>query len=134
MPMLELWVAFMVTVAPHEPRPRLEAIARTVVGATADPGEQSLLLTISFFETTWGRRGIPYGVSSFRRERPTPIECANFALRILRRARGMCPTNLAGQLGHYHHGGMCRADTYSTNESRMVLRMRRWATAHGNRP
>lgn len=126
MDLTSLWLSFMLVVAPHEPRARLESIARTVVEATPDTREQALLLTISFYETTWGRRGIPFGVSSFRRPNPTQRECADFALQILRRSAHMCPRSIAGQLGHYHHGNGCSVDSYSLSESRTVFRMQTW--------
>lgn len=127
-----LWLSFMLLIAPREPDERLHSVAQTVVEATSDPREQALLLTVSFYETTWGRRGIPFGVSSLRRANPTPAECATFALTILRRAQRMCPRSVAAQLGFYHHGRGCNPDRYSIAESVMVSRMQAWIANHGS--
>lgn len=121
----------MLLIAPHEPREQLQSVAQTVVEATSDPREQALLLTVSFYETTWGRRGIPFGVSSLHRSNPTPSECAEFALAILRRAQRRCPRSVASQLGFYHHGQGCAPDRYAIAESLMVTRMQAWAANHG---
>lgn len=127
MTLLTLWLTFMHTMAPREPVSQFETVAQTVVNATSDPHEQAMLLTVSLYETSWGRRGIPFGVSSMqRRATATAAECAAFALRILRRARSMCPRSIAAQLGFYHHGNGCTPDRYSLREADMVMRMRQW--------
>lgn len=121
--LVSLWLTVMATFAPSAPRDRLEVIARTVVTVTDDPQEQALLLTISFYETTFGRRGIPFGISSVNRTGHTLLDDAQSSLRILRRSRVRCNVGYAPLLGHYHHGNGCRADEYSLRESDTVRRM-----------
>lgn len=118
-----LWLTVMLSFARHEPRERLETIARTVVEATSDPQEQALLLTISFYETGFGRGGIPFGLSSVNRRGHTLADDAQSSLRILRRSYARCERGLAQILGHYHHGNGCRPDPYSYNEAETVRRM-----------
>lgn len=152
MTLLTIWLTFMQTLAPHEPPSRLSDVAREVIQVTPDVDEQSLLLTIDFYERTWGRSGIPYGTSSLprtvqedptcheprhaprgarRRCRRVPVvytslDRARYALGIIRRGARMCRGRIPHILGNYHHGGGCVSDIYSENESRMVLRMRNW--------
>lgn len=120
---VSIWLAVMLTFARREPRERLETVARTVVTATTDPQEQALLLTVSLYETGFGRRGIPFGISSVNRRRHlTMLDDANASLRILRRARAMCGY-VPMLLGLYHHGNGCRPDLYSLHEAATVRRM-----------
>jgi hypothetical protein len=119
-----LWLLILSSMAPYEPPARLERVARTVALATEDPTEQALLLTVSFYETTFERSGIPYGVSACRRRGATAADYAADALRILRRARRMCPRNLSAQLGFYHHGAGCVTDAYSLREAFTYFRIR----------
>lgn len=120
---VSLWLTAMLTFARHEPRERLENLARTVVEATSDPQEQALLLTISFYETGFGRGGIPFGISSVSRRGHTLLDDAQSSLRILRRSYVRCEHRLAQILGHYHHGNGCRPDVYSQHEAETVYHM-----------
>lgn len=118
-----LWLQVMLSFARGEPHERLEAVARTVITATDDPQEQALLLTVSLYETGFGRRGIPFGISSVNRRNPrTMLDDALASLRILRRSRAMC-RQVPALLGHYHHGNGCRPDQYSIHEANTVRRM-----------
>lgn len=120
---VSLWLAVMLTFAGREPRERLESVARTVVEATSDPQEQALLLTVSLYETGFGRRGIPFGISSVNRSgHRTMLDDALASLRILRRSRALC-RQIPMLLGHYHHGNGCRPDLYSIRETDTVRRM-----------
>lgn len=120
-----LWLTVMLSFARNAPRERLETIARTVVEATSDPQEQALLLTISFYETGFGRGGIPFGISSVNRRGHTLLDDARSSLRILRRSYARCEHGLPQILGHYHHGNGCRSDVYSRHETDTVYRMMR---------
>ena len=122
------WLSYMRGHAPTEPVDRMRRLAEIIVEETDDPVEQAQLVVISFYETTWGRRGIPFGVSSMHHSEllHDPVACARFALRILRRAHSLCPTNIAGQLGFYHHGRGCVSDLYSRSEARTIDQMRQW--------
>jgi hypothetical protein len=120
---VSLWLAVMLTFARREPRERLESVARTVIAATSDPQEQALLLTVSLYETGFGRRGIPFGISSVNRSNHhTMLDDALASLRILRRSRALC-RQVPMLLGHYHHGNGCRPDLYSIREADTVRRM-----------
>lgn len=119
---LSVWLSVMSTFAPYEPLPRLREVARVVERTTDSPDEQALLLTVSLHETTWGRTGIPFGLSALHRSF-TLEESAQQSLKILRRAWARCGGRVAETLGHYHHGGGCRADSYSTRESRTWSRL-----------
>ena len=120
---VSVWLTVMSSLTPREPRERLETVARTVVTATSDPQEQALLLTVSLYETGFGRRGIPFGISSVNRtNHRTMLDDANASLRILRRARAMC-RQVPMLLGLYHHGNGCRPDSYSLHEAETVRRM-----------
>lgn len=115
-----VWTWVMFSIAPREPTDRLYRVAQVVTLATPDVREQALLLTVSFYETTWERRGIPYGVSSRYSAQATAEWYAQAALAILRRSADRCPPTLAHRLGYYHHGNGCRVDDYSRAEARMV--------------
>lgn len=118
-----LWLAVMLTFARREPHERLETVARTVVAVTQDPQEQALLLTVSLYETGFGRNGIPFGISSVARRGPrTLLDDARSSLRILRRAHSLC-RQIPALLGFYHHGNGCRPDLYSIREADTVRRM-----------
>lgn len=121
--LVSLWLQVMLSFARREPHERLETVARTVITATSDPQEQALLLTVSLYETGFGRRGIPFGISSVNRSsHRTMLDDAQASLRILRRSRAMC-RQVPMLLGHYHHGNGCRPDLYSIQEAGTVRRM-----------
>lgn len=116
-----LWLLVMSSVARHAPVRRIETIAVTISTVTQDPYEQAVLGAISYYETTFDRGGIHFGVSSFRGDRNNIMACARYALSIIRNARSMCPNSIPGQLGFYHHGRGCIPDEYSTREAATVV-------------
>jgi hypothetical protein len=122
--LVSLWLTVMLTFARGAPQERLATVARAVVEATSDPQEQALLLTVSLYETGFGRSGIPFGISSVNRtgER-TLLQDAQASLRILRRSVVQCGRSLPFLLGRYHHGNGCRPDSYSIREAETVRRM-----------
>jgi hypothetical protein len=114
----------MLFFTPRGPHERLETVAQAVVEATPDPMEQALLLTVSLYETGFGRAGIPFGISSVNRRNHTSLlDDARASLRILRRSRAMCGSRPSEILGHYHHGNGCHPDGYSLREAQTVERM-----------
>lgn len=123
-----VWMAVMAQVAPHEPRGRLEELARVVAEATPHPVEQAVLLNVDFHETTWGRRGIRFGLSGIRDRLPLRA-AVGVALRSLRRARDLCSrgdwSRVDRILGHYHHGAGCAPDAYSRGEAAFNDRLQR---------
>lgn len=130
-----IWASVMASIAPYTPQEQLERIARVVIEATPNPEEQALLLTVSFFETTFGLRGIPFGatgrhaaIENLRRtvERGpmTESEAARSVLNIVRRAQRQCPrSSVAARLGYFHHGRGCESDVYSTREARTARKL-----------
>ncbi len=123
--LLVLWTAVLLLLAPYEPRMRVQEIARTILLATPDLYERALLATISFHETTLGRSGVPFGVVVYYRTHTnvTLAQAADAALVILRYAERVCGRRPALQLGHFHHGGGCRADAFSRTEARTHARI-----------
>lgn len=130
-----IWASVMASIAPYTPQEQLERIARVVVEATPNPEEQALLLTVSFFETTFGMRGIPFGATGRRaaienlrrtvdRGPMTEAEAARSVLNIVRRAQRQCPrSSVAARLGYFHHGRGCESDAYSTREARTARKL-----------
>lgn len=105
-----MWVLVMHEHAASIPQSRLKPIAATVVQTTSNPEEQLLLLTVSWSETTWGRRGIPYGVSSVHE--PSEQDYAARSLRILIDGRRLCGPNIARIFSYYNHGNNCLENDY----------------------
>lgn len=134
-----IWTAVLFSIAPLAPQDRLSRIATVVTNTTPDLEEQALLLTVSFYETTLGMQGIPFGATgrhaaierdrrSTRRGPMREEEGARSVLNILRRARSMCPrAGHAAILGYFHHGRGCVSDGYSRSEARTAERLLRRA-------
>ena len=130
-----IWASVMASIAPYTPQDQLERIARVVIEATPNPEEQALLLTVSFYETTFGLRGIPFGATgrhaaietlrrTVARGPMTEDEAARSVLNIVRRAHRQCPrSSVAARLGYFHHGRGCQSDTYSTREARTARKL-----------
>lgn len=133
--MNHVWIAAILALYPSLPEPRVSRVVGVVLEQTSATEEQALLLTVSLYETTMGARGIPFGATGRRaaverqRERAcrgpmTESEGARSVLRIVRRARGLCPrAGIDRILGYFHHGNSCTADAYSSREARTVVRL-----------
>ena len=158
MPLMDTILAILLWLAPYDPPSRLEERARVIARATGNAEEQAILIAVDFCETTFGRRGIPFGVTEGYAARQRAIQearrnhttvppaytaddGARSILNIIRRFGPWCQRprqsremHWARVLGFFHSGDYCRADPYSASESRLVSRilqrMRRWEEAH----
>lgn len=112
-----LLLALMLALAPTAPRDRLAPIARAITEAKPSNDEALALVTLSYYETTFGRAGVPYGLSCCRRH-PT----ADRALAIWRVSRA-CGAAPAVRFGYYQ-SGRCVINAYGLRGARLLRRLR----------
>ncbi len=107
----------MTALMPNGPPDRLRSVATAIAQVATTTNDAAVLVTIDYFETGFERRGIPFGLVSWRHRiagRPL-AECAQAALDMLRRAR-RCSDDVELYLGWYHTG-RCEADSYSRRQA-----------------
>lgn len=131
--------AIMLALAPTEPQARLHERARAIAAAAADTHstlEMAVLLaTIDLYETTLGRRGVPFGACAHLCRhhcgycRAAPLaDTARWALGTLATGRAQCGPSTPRVLGYYHHGNGCAPDAFSRREARTFARVAAQAT------
>jgi len=118
-PIVLLWMHLL---APRAPAARLYVQAEAIAANLPSRTEAAELTVLSFVETTFGRAGIPFGVSCCRRRGMSLGKTAAWALSILRKARRVCGASLAARMGFYRTG-RCRSDGQAELRARLVRRL-----------
>lgn len=136
--MLRWLLQAVLLLTPHDPAARTREVAAAVHRATTNRHEAAALLSIDFHETTFGRRGVRFGLCdhlcstrcSDCRQEPL-ARSARVALAIWRRSRTGSGCGVrAGVLErlHWYHTGSCagwRADRFAATEARTMNRILR---------
>ena len=112
--LLSLLLSYWPSTRAHAPLVR--ETAEAIEAATSLPSERAALATVALFETTLGRRGVPFGASCCARGRPARA-VAPEALAILRQGLSRCRSWL-GAFAHYHTG-RCTPGRYERAERRV---------------
>lgn len=115
-------LALMLSLAPNRPVYRLDPIARAIATVAVDQEDVALLVTTSFYETTFGRKGIPFGISCCYRPGMGLRQSAQIALRILHTSKRVCGGTAAGVFARYRLG-RCRAQAHDFKRARTYNRL-----------
>jgi hypothetical protein len=77
-------------------------------------------VVVSFFETTFGRRGIPWGASASQAcltaHHPRQT-CAEIFLRVWRRTERLCGRRMERRFALWHHGQCSEIGVYERRET-----------------
>ena len=135
--MIELLIALMLKLEPYEPRAQLMPVAQAIVAATLDREERAVLVVVSMYETTFGRRrSTPFGMSCCWRNLRVrdPVHAAKRFLEIWRFARDRTQCGARASVLRrfgYFHSGRCdlMARNHQTNQIERDEYVRReWRT------
>lgn len=124
--MLEALFAAMLKLLPSGNQTRMREIATAIAQTESTREEKAILLTISYYENSFGHAGVPFGLVSFRRRiaGQSDLVCAQTALEIVRNTSRVCGHSIAVRLGWFHTGH-CRADSFSRRETATIQRVLR---------
>lgn len=122
-------LGLMMLMAPYDDRPRLAIHADIIADIATTPEEAAALITVSFYETTFGRRGIPWGASASRAcltARNPRQTCAEIFLRVWRRTERLCGRRIERRFALWHNGNCSEIGVYEQRETRTYQRALRW--------
>lgn len=117
----EVVLGLMLMMAPYDPPQRLAHHAEIIATEASTREEAAAMIVVSFFETTFGRSGIPWGASASGRCRNShfnPQTCARVFLNVWRRTESLCGRRLERRFALWHHGRCSDIRTYERRETR----------------
>jgi len=118
--MVEYVMALMLTLVPGRSPTQLQPLATAIATVAHTREDAALLVTTSFYETTLGRKGIPFGISCCWRKSMPLAQAAGVALHVLHVGRRLCGPDPARVFAHYMIGNRCSPNDHQTRRARTM--------------